>query len=56
LKFKKFIRSLPEGETVVVRTTDPDSVNDFESFAKMKGYKIIDHQQSDYDFVFWIRV
>lgn len=40
LKFKKHVKELQGDWCVKVKTTDPDSVRDFEEFARLKKYNI----------------
>ena len=56
LRFKKYIKPLAAGEVVVVESTDPDSVKDFEIFTEMKGYTILESVSKDSVFVFTIKI
>ncbi|MEO5336730.1 MAG: sulfurtransferase TusA family protein [Magnetospirillum sp. WYHS-4] len=41
LKTKKTIKSLANGDTVKVESTDPGSVKDFEAFCRSTGNKLV---------------
>ena len=55
LKTKKAIVKLSSGEVIKVTATDPGAVADFESFSKRTGHQLLDHSESDGEFVFYLR-
>lgn len=53
LKFKKHVKELQGDWCISVKTTDPDSVRDFEEFARLKSYQI-SYKKMDDCFLFTI--
>jgi|TARA_B100000315_G_scaffold260564_2_gene322988 tRNA 2-thiouridine synthesizing protein A len=55
LKVKKALMRLESNDTLLVETTDPGSVIDFEVFCRAKGHKLVTNYEEDGVFKFEIR-
>jgi tRNA 2-thiouridine synthesizing protein A len=55
LRTRKAISGIDTGEVLEVIATDPGSVNDMTSFCSQTGHELLEHRQSEGDFVFRIR-
>lgn len=47
LKAKKALAELQSGELLRVTTTDPDSLRDFQSFARQTGNELVEQSTND---------
>ncbi|WP_016957394.1 sulfurtransferase TusA family protein [Catenovulum sp. SX2] len=56
LKFKRECKQLSKGQVVHVRTTDPDSVNDFNAYSELKGMQILQNEKNEQGFEFLIQL
>ncbi len=54
LKTKKAIEGLQVGEVLKMTATDPGSVNDMDSWAKRTGNKIVNREEANGEFTFYI--
>jgi len=55
LKAKKMLKSVPSGEILQVRSTDPGSVADFAAFCRQTGNELISSSTEGDIFTFEIR-
>jgi tRNA 2-thiouridine synthesizing protein A len=55
LRTRKAIAGIDTGEVLEVIATDPGSVNELASFCTQTGHELLEHRQSDGDFIFRIR-
>ena len=55
LKAKKAIKSLADGETLQVLSTDPGSVKDFEAFCRSTGNELLETSEADGVFTYMIK-
>jgi len=55
LKTKKDIDELKSGQVLKMIATDPGSVNDMAAWSRRTGNELVRQQQSDGDFVFYLR-
>jgi tRNA 2-thiouridine synthesizing protein A len=55
LKTKKAIDELKSGQVLKMIATDPGSVNDMAAWSRRTGNELVRQQQSDGDFVFYLR-
>lgn len=55
LKARKAIDGLDRGEIIKITATDPGSVRDFDAFCRQTGHDLLDHEQADGQFVFFVR-
>jgi tRNA 2-thiouridine synthesizing protein A len=55
LRTRKAIAGIDPGEVLEVIATDPGSVNDMSSFCNQTGHELLEHRQSEGDFIFRIR-
>jgi len=56
LRFKKYIKGLLAGEVIIIESTDPDSVKDFEIFTTMKGFEILEMSKDESTYTFTIKI
>ncbi|MES0491750.1 MAG: sulfurtransferase TusA family protein [Leptospirales bacterium] len=55
LKTKKTIDGMTKGQILKVIATDPGSVNDMDSWARRTGNEIVDREENDGEFVYFIK-
>jgi tRNA 2-thiouridine synthesizing protein A len=55
LRTKKALGALASGDVLKIVATDPGSVRDFQAFAKQTGHELLEHSQTDREFVFFLR-
>ncbi|HVL10072.1 sulfurtransferase TusA family protein [Imbroritus primus] len=55
LRTKKALADMASGEVLKVMATDPGSSRDFQAFAKQTGNELLEHQEVDKVFVFYMR-
>ncbi len=55
LKTKKAIDALSAGKVLKVISTDPGSVPDMNAWTSKTGHKLLDHEQQDDKFIFYIK-
>ncbi len=55
LRAKKAIADLGSGKVMKVISTDPGSVKDFGAFCRSTGHELLDQEQADGQFVFYIK-
>jgi tRNA 2-thiouridine synthesizing protein A len=55
VKAKKMIDTMQAGDVLEVHATDPGSVKDFQAFSKQTGNELLEHAQSNGEFVFFMR-
>jgi tRNA 2-thiouridine synthesizing protein A len=55
LRTKKALADMASGEVLKVLATDPGSSRDFQAFAKQTGNELLEHQEVDKVFVFYMR-
>ncbi len=55
LKAKKRLKSMKSGDFLVVRTTDPSAVKDFEAFSELTGHTLISSTEADGVYTFELR-
>ncbi len=55
LKAKKALKDVPTGETLLVHSTDPGSVADFQAFCRATGNDLIESSSDDGVYSFTIR-
>jgi tRNA 2-thiouridine synthesizing protein A len=55
IKAKKMLKSIPSGEVLEVRTTDPGSVADFAAFCRQTGHELMSSTTEGDVFKFEIR-
>ncbi len=55
LRTKKALADMASGEVLKVLATDPGSGRDFQAFAKQTGNELLEHQEVDKVFVFYMR-
>jgi len=56
LKAKKQLNSLSSGEVLYVVATDSGSVKDFDAFCKQTGHTLLDSNEADGKYHFYIKV
>lgn len=56
LKAKKQLHSLSPGEVLYVVSTDSGSVKDFDAFCKQTGHTLLDSNEADGMYHFYIKV
>jgi tRNA 2-thiouridine synthesizing protein A len=55
LKTKKALADMISGDVLRVTATDPGAVRDFQAFAKQTGNELMDHAESNREFVFFMK-
>lgn len=55
LRTRKAIAALASGELLEVKSTDPGSVKDIESFCKQTGHELLASEDTGASFIFRIR-
>lgn len=55
VKAKKGIDSLQDGQVMELETTDKGSVNDFQSWVKQTQHQLLDMQESDGVYRFFVK-
>ena len=55
LKTKKTIDGMAAGQILKVIATDPGSVNDMDSWARRTGNEIVEREENDGEFVYFIK-
>lgn len=55
LRTKKALSSMAAGQLVKVRATDPNSVRDFEAFARQTGNELVESSSTADEFTFLLR-
>lgn len=55
LKMKQQLNKLAAGERLLVYTTDPGSVKDFQSYLKQSGHELLQFEESKEYFLFLIK-
>ena len=55
LRTKKTLNEMTSGQTVRVRTTEPQSVRDFQNFARHSGNELVGHGEDGSAFWFVLR-
>ena len=54
LKARQALKALASGEQLHIMATDPASVDDLRIFAQQTGHKLLQSEQRDEAFHFWI--
>jgi tRNA 2-thiouridine synthesizing protein A len=49
------LRAMTSGEVLEVTATDPSTVRDFTNLCRFMGHTLLDRQEADGEFRFWIR-
>ena len=55
LRCKKGLSELAAGETLKILATDPGSVKDFQAFCKQTGHELLELDEADAVFTFYIK-
>lgn len=55
LRTKQRLRDMAAGERLRVQATDPHSVIDFRGFCDRSEHELLDHDEADGVFTFWLR-
>ena len=55
IKAKKEINGMDAGQILHIISTDPGAVKDFESFAKQTGNELINSEEKDNKFYFFLK-
>ena len=55
LRCKKSLSELESGQTLKITATDPGSVKDFQAFCKQTGHQLLQLDQDDGEFTFYIK-
>ena len=55
LRTKKSLTDMLSGQILKVMATDPGSVKDFQAFSKQTGNELLEHAQSNGEFIFFMR-
>lgn len=55
LRTKKALADMTSGQVLHIVTTDPNSVKDFQAFAKQTGNEILELKQGDAEFEFFMK-
>ncbi len=55
LKAKKALSELSSGQVLKVIATDPGAWRDFEAFARQTGNPLLQREQTDAQFSFWLQ-
>jgi TusA-related sulfurtransferase len=55
LKAKQALNRLNRGLVLEVVCTDPGSVRDFEAFAKQSGNELLGQEESDGQYIHWLK-
>lgn len=55
LRSKKALAGMQSGEVIYITATDPGSVKDFTSFARMTGHELLESREEEGGFHFLIR-
>lgn len=55
LRCKKGLSEVAAGETLKIMATDPGSVKDFQAFCKQTGHELLDLDETDAVFTFYIK-
>ena len=55
LRTKKSMNGMAAGDVLKVVATDPGSVKDMEAYAKQTGHEIVDSNDDDGEFTFYIK-
>lgn len=55
LKAKKMLKSVPEGEVLKIRATDPGSVADFAAFCRQTGNELVSSSNEGDIYLFEIK-
>jgi tRNA 2-thiouridine synthesizing protein A len=55
LKLKQSLKGMAGGEEIMVETTDPGSVRDFQAFLRQAGHGLLELQEQEAGFMFRIR-
>lgn len=54
LKAKKHLTTINPGEIICVISTDPNSVRDFQAFARQTGNKLLSHRETGGEYHFFL--
>lgn len=55
IKTKKAMDDLETGQVLKMISTDPGSVPDVKAFAKKTGHELLDHEEDDGTFTFYLK-
>ncbi|RJX32094.1 MAG: sulfurtransferase TusA family protein [Oxalobacter sp.] len=55
LRAKKALADMTSGQVLRIVTTDPNSVKDFQAFAKQTGNEVLEHHQHDKEYEFFMK-
>ncbi|HET8731470.1 MAG TPA: sulfurtransferase TusA family protein [Moraxellaceae bacterium] len=55
LKLKQGLHGMAPGEAIVIQTTDPGSVRDFQAFLRQSGHELLALEEGDGEYRFHIR-
>jgi tRNA 2-thiouridine synthesizing protein A len=55
LRTKKSLADMTSGQVLKIVATDPGAVRDFQAFSKQTGNELLEHDQSDGVFTFFMR-
>ena len=54
LRCKKALNELTAGQVLKIMATDPGSKKDFDAFCRQTGHTLLERQEADGVFTFWI--
>lgn len=55
LRTKKALNDMASGQVLRILATDPGAVRDFQAFAKQTGHELLQHDERDGVFTFFLR-
>jgi tRNA 2-thiouridine synthesizing protein A len=55
LKLKQGLHGMPSGAVIMVQTTDPGSVRDFQAFLKQAGHELLEFEEREKEYFFRVR-
>ncbi len=55
IKTKQLMDTMRAGELLRLVATDPGSLNDVQAWSRMKGNELVDHDESDGVFTYYLR-
>jgi tRNA 2-thiouridine synthesizing protein A len=55
LRTKKALSEMSSGQVLKVLATDPGSLKDFQAFARQTGNELLEHNETDKVFTYFIR-
>ena len=55
LRTKKSLADMSSGQILKIMATDPGAVKDFQAFSKQTGNELLEHNQAEGEFIFFMR-